>query len=444
MLARDLALRLAETVAALAVALAAALALSRLADRPRRLALALALAPLGVPPPLVAETVRRLAGGLGLAPSPGLEAIAGILVATPFAIALIWTATRRIDPREVEVARDLGVSTVAMLRRIALPVLAPALALAAVAIFARLLDDVSLARSLGGDPAGEHFGEWLRHRLVAALDFPGGAAASLLAAAIGASAGALLLAAVARRFAPRAPLAPHRPIGLPAHPGWALSATAVPTALLAGLLVAAVAAGPLFADAVESERLAAGLAEIGRAGLAALLATALAAAYALACDRATAPTRRRAIGLAFVAAALPAAALALALRLLADDVGLAVGAWLAGPAAALAAVGLPAVLLLSVHAPDDVPGAVAPAMRGEAFLRRLAAILPFAVVLAYGRALAAADLGTVVGLVDRAALLRPPASAVADPAALPALVSALVTGAIGAWAVERLRRRPKP
>ena len=445
-LARDAALRVAATVAALGLALLTCLALSRLAEGPRRLALALALTPLGLPPPVLAATVRRLAAGLGLAPSPGLAVAAAIVAGAPFAVALIWIATRRIDPREIEAAHDLGFSTTTVLRRVAVPALAPALTLAAVVVFARLLDDVSFARLLDADPAAG-FGEWLRHRLVAALDFPGGTAGALLAALVCASAAALLLAAVVRHLRPEPANTPRRTIGPSRRPGWAVAALAPPALVLAPILVAGVGANPLFADApvadaLTAERLAAGLAEIGRAGLAALLATALAAAYALACDRATAATRHRAIAVVFVAAAVPATSIALALRLLADDLGLVAGPSLAVAATALVAAAFAAIPLLARRAPDEAPGAVAAAMRGEAFLRRLAAILPVVATLAYARALAAADLGTVVGLVDRTALLQPPAIAAGDPAALPALISAVATGVVGAWAIERLRRRP--
>ncbi|NLH79466.1 MAG: ABC transporter permease subunit, partial [Phyllobacteriaceae bacterium] len=236
---RDVALRIAETAAALAFALVVCIALARLAERPRRVALTLALAPLGLPPPLLAEAATRLAASLGLGPSPELLVVAEILAGAPFAIALIWTATRRIDPREVEAARDLGFSTAAMLRRVALPVLTPALALAAVVVFARLLDDFSLARLVGAVSPGDRFGEWLRHRLVAAVDFPGGAAGALLAALAGGTVAVFLFAVVAPRFTPAPRLAARRPIGPPPRPGRMLVALLPSALILAGLLAAA-------------------------------------------------------------------------------------------------------------------------------------------------------------------------------------------------------------
>lgn len=430
---------LGETCLSLGLAFAIGIALTRLGPRARFTVLALAIAPLGLPPPLWALAFARLGAVFGLAPDGHLADLAEVFVGLPFALILGWVATRRIDPRRLETARDLGLSTRERILHVSLPAVAPGFAGAFVMVFARLLDDLSIGRLIGASDPTHRFGAWMRHNIVAVVDFPAAAAAALLAGLVTTAVAAVLVGLAVRGVAPPPPtVAPRWPWaerGRPIGPTLIWLTPLVPFVGLAAVVATEAAAAGLD---LRAERFAAATEEIARAGLAGLLVFLAAIALAVALDRAEPSRRRRAAAVLAVTAALPAPTIAFALRLVADDLGHEAGAWMAILAAAVAAAGLPAALLLLDRTPTETVGSIAAPARREALLRRLAPLAPLAGVLALARALAAADLGTIVGLVDRSALYDPPA-AYADPAAAVGLVSALAIGLLGAWATERAR-----
>ncbi len=452
---RPLAVFAAEIVAATLVALALAglIAgpLARLRPRSRILALATLLAPLGLPPPLFAAAVADLGRSLGLAPSPGL-AFAGLALAVlPAAVIALALAGACLPRSEIASAEDLGLSPLVIGRRIVLPRLAPTLAIVAVAAVLRLTSDLSIGRIVGAATAPTTFGEWLRHRIVAAIDFPSAAAGALAAFALAAGFAALLAIAAAR-LAPPPGSMPRlhalRPLGDDArhagpdgiHPG-SRGAEIVAAALiglsLALLLAVArrvltgLAPSPLALD----PRAAEAIGEFARAGLAAGLALLGALAVAVAVERSGRCRSRPFAALALIAPALPPPMLGLGLRLLADAADLPVGAGVAVLAQTLAALGPVAALLVAHLPPSRLDGLHAP-------LRpTLAPVLPLAAVIGFAVALAVADLGSILGLVDRTALLRPPALGLADPAALIAIVAAVLLGLGAAAALETARGR---
>lgn len=427
-----------ETCASLAVAFSFGVALTRLGPTARFAVLALAIAPLGLPPPLWAAVFVRLAALVGLTPTDRLADVAEIFVGAPFALILGWMATRRIDQRRLETARDLGLSTRRRIVHVSMPAVAPGFALAFVVVFARLLDDLSIARLIGASDPTHRFGAWLRHHVVAAVDFPGAAVGALLAGMVTVAVAAPLLLSAVRAITPPPTLAPRWPWAERGRPVGPALIWLTPLAVflgLAGVLAARTAAAGVD---LRAERFAVAAEEIGRAGLAGLLAFLAALALTLALDGAEPRRRRLAAALLATTAALPGPTIAFAIRVAADDLGIEAGAWMAVAAAGLTAVGLPAAVLLLARAPRETINAVAAPARREALARRLAPLAPLAGVLAFARALAAADLGTVVGLVDRSTLLDPPVG-LADPAAVVGLVSALAVGLLGAWASERAR-----
>lgn len=422
---------LLETLATVGLAFAAVAGLGRLSRGARRLALVALLAPLALPVPLLADATRRLGAVVGLSPSPLFADVVEVLATLPFAVAILRVAATRVDGRRLDAACDLGFSRVAIFGRVVLPSLAPALVFASLFAGGRLVGDLSIARAIGVDEAPHRLAEWLRHRIVASVDFPAAAAGSLIAVLAGLALAGLAVAALRRLAEPRRPAPPSRPrtdrpraaLGLPL-----LLPLLVPVALILLPSAGAAAAG-------VDERLAALVCEWGRAGVAAALGLGLAVALL---PTAEAPDRgRRSTAVAFALVAVPTPAIAFALRLLAQDLDLPAGVWPTIPATALAAAG-PAFALLLAAGPDG--GAVA-GRHGdllEAFRLRFASVLPLAALLAFATALAAADVGTVLGVVDRSALFGAVATDETDLAAPLAAAISVVFGIVAAAALERI------
>lgn len=432
---------LVETLLVIAMALAVVSSLNRLAPRPRFAVLVALLAPLGLPPPLLAAAVADLGGVVGLPPSTMLGAVASLVAGLPPAILVLLLVGPRRPDAEIAAARDLGLTPTTVLRRILLPPQAPALTFAGVVVALRLFGDLAVARLSGGTTAPVHFGEWMRHRVVAAIDFPG-AAAGAVAATLSVVAVAALFALAAARLAPgtdRAASPPRpRPRALPrADAG--LARAVVLSALPVALTLALVSRGladPTPLPALDA-RFVETVLEIVRAVLAAGLALAMAIAVAVLVDRAcvgfAAPARAALVVL--VATAMPAPVIGLALRILAGDLGLPVGPGLAVLAQALTALGPVAAFFLMRRPAHRDDGETLPLRHAVGPLVPVAGVLAFAVTLAAG------DLGTILGLVDRTAVLRPPPVGVADSAALVAVVAAIVVGAWAARILEITRGR---
>lgn len=422
----------AESLVSLALALAFLSVLGRLAEGPRRLALALALAPAALPAPFFAAAAVRLVAAAGFAPSPLTADVVEVLIALPFAVVILHFAAIGVDPPRLEAARDLGFSRAAIFARIVLPTLAPALALAFLLVEARLLGDLAVARLAGVDDAPHRLAEWLRHRIVGTVDFPTAAAGALVAALFGLA----LVVPLARRLASRrgavptpSPTVPRR-VGLAALPIFLV----VPALLLALLPPLSAIETATAVDAAP--RLVALVAEWGVAGLAAVVALALALALALAGDRLG--DRPLAVAVALAPMAIPAPAVAFALRLLAQAIGLPIGPWLQVPAIGLSAAGLPAVLLLLADAGRLDREARRDGAPTYAFRLRFAHLLPLAALLAFAAALAAGDVATVLGLRDRSALFGPVGEG-ADLTGPLAAALALGFGFLAAEALERAR-----
>lgn len=438
MLAAAAALTSAETLATLALAGLVAGVLSRLDARRRILALAAILAPLGLPPPLFATAFADLGRTVGLAPSPALAFVASIVVALPWAVIALHLAIGRRPWAEHAAAVDLGLSPWTIRRRIDLPVLAPALAITGLVVFLRLTSDLSIGRIVGGASPALPFGEWLRHRLVAVIDYPN-AAAGVLVAFAAAAVFAAILGSIAARLAPPSGTSPggrstHRIAGAAPTGGTLLAL--VPAVIPLALVVALVRRG--LEGTVSGGwdlRTAEAVFDLGRAALAGGLALLVAIAIVVVIHRSKRHRPGPVAPALLMAFALPPPMIGLGLRLLAEDFALPIGPWIAVLAQGLIAVG-PLVVLLRDRLPkgraDGIDMPLAPI---------LAPALPLAAGIGFALALAVADLGSILGLVDRTLLLRPPTLGLADPASLCAGVAALVVGLVGAWALETTRGR---
>jgi ABC-type spermidine/putrescine transport system permease subunit II len=428
-LAASLAATLAETALAVGLAFAAVLTHERRRPGPRLVATALLLAPLALPPALLADRLADLARRLGLGPSPGLAGAAGLLAATALALLLLRATGPRLDPSGRDLAHDLGLTPAETFRRTIAEPWARALGLAAVVVFARLLGDVSIARlATPADPL-DHWGGWLRHRLLAAIDLPTAAAGALVAIALGLGLAGLALRLLRRHRGSTRAEARRAPRDRPAR----LRVTVIAAGLgLVGAVIALPTAPTASTAAAEGVRAA--VADWTIAGLAALLAAAVAVAPWRSLDRAPARLRRRVAGLAVLAAALPAPAIGLALRIAGGDLGLAAGSWIA--VATGLAVAAPSLLLflLTLAPLGETAASATHDLDGRATRHRLAALAPAAIALAFALALAAADTVVIFGLADRP---RPWASTAGLDLSLPVLAVALAFGLLVAAALDR-------
>ena len=433
-LAANLVDRLLLAAASVVLALAAASALETVGRAGRRLGLGLAFAVLALPPPLLAEAIRRLAASFGMGPSAALFHAAALFAGVPAALSLLLALRGGVDRGRLDVARDLGLPRTTIYARIVLPSWSPALAFAFVAVLARLLGDLSIAR-LADEVTTHHFGEWLRYRIVAAVDYPG-ASVGVIAAAVVVTGLAALTEIIARRP--------------PSSSGWAspdaskpngraLSPTPAIAALVPlALAFAAVDAGPL-ATALGSDLLSLG-GRWARAGLAAAAAVALALAAAHRLDDRPAGERRSALSVALILSALPTPVTGFALQVTAADLGLPTGPWVAIAASAAAALG-PTLALLLLADPLAAAARSAGSTRDPAALwTRHGPRLPLAALLAVTIALATGDAAAVLGFD-----VRPRPWVVPPGAGLPLVlgVAGLALG-FGLLAVAALERAERP
>lgn len=382
--------------AAVVLALAAASALRAASSTLRRIGLGLCLAPLVLPPPLFAEAIRRLAAGLGLAPSPVLAAVAALTAGAAAALIVLLTLRGDVDRRRLDAAHDLGLPKTTILATLVLPTWAPALAFALVTVFARLFGDLSIAR-LTGEASARSFGEWLRYRIVAVVDYPG-AAVGAIATAVAVTLLAALVAVLARRRLVSSGPAHPSSTGLrlpPVPPTLAIAA-----AVLIGVALATADTGLLAAPALAGELLAV-LARWARAGLAAAVALTLAAAVARRLDHRPVERRRSVLTAALFLTALPTPVTGLALVVTAGDLGVPIGSWIAVAASATAAFG-PTLALLLLAAPLDAGARSArPSLDLAALRIRHGPRLPLAALLAFALALAGGDVAAVLGFDGR-------------------------------------------
>lgn len=428
---------LATATVAVALAFAVALALERAARGPRLAATALVLAPLALPPALLAERLADLAGWLGLGPSPGLAAVAGLLAAVALALLVLAATSPPLDPARCDVARDLGLSRRETFLRIVVAPRRAALGLAVLVVFARLVGDVSIARLGATTDRLDHWGGWLRHRVVAAVDHATAAAATLTTIAACVVLAGLVLGAIRRPAGPPA-VAPPRRRTIPAAPLADRPVVPILFGLLAAIVVAMMPTDARLAPGTIDDAVTA-LVDWTRAGLAALLALAATLVLWRPLERAPAGTRRTAAAVALVAAAVPAPAVAFALRVAGEDLGLTAGAWI--PIATGVVVATPVVLLLVLTLPPlgETAASATHDMDRRARHRRLAPLLPLAIVVATSLALAASDAVVVLGLGDRP---RPWSSTVGGVAVSMVLLAvALAFGDVAARAFERTADR---
>jgi spermidine/putrescine transport system permease protein len=143
----------ASTAVALALGLAAALALEGMGPRGRRLAEGLLVLPLVIPEVMMGVSLMLFFVLVRVPLSLATIAIGHTALNLPLVALIVRARLRKLDPALVEAALDLGATPWQAFRRITLPLLAPALAGAALLAFTLSLDDFVVAFFTAGPGA---------------------------------------------------------------------------------------------------------------------------------------------------------------------------------------------------------------------------------------------------------------------------------------------------
>jgi spermidine/putrescine transport system permease protein len=152
-LLRSIAIALIAAVLATALGIMASLGLLVLRGRSAAVALTVLLLPLVVPYICLAVGLLILVQQLGAKPSLVAVVLGHCVIVLPFAILVIMPRLRSLDPAMNEAAQDLGASSLAALRLITLPLLAPALVSSGIICFVTSFDEFAIASFLA--PSGQ-------------------------------------------------------------------------------------------------------------------------------------------------------------------------------------------------------------------------------------------------------------------------------------------------
>ncbi len=152
-LVRSVAIALVAAVIATALGIIASLGLMALRGRALSAALTMLLLPLVVPYICLAVGLLIFVEVLGSGPSLIAVVLGHCVVVLPFAILVIMPRLRSLDPAMNEAALDLGASSLAALRIITLPLLAPALVSSGIICFVTSFDEFAIASFLA--PSGQ-------------------------------------------------------------------------------------------------------------------------------------------------------------------------------------------------------------------------------------------------------------------------------------------------
>jgi spermidine/putrescine transport system permease protein len=142
-----------SSVVATLLATMAAVLISRYRFRGRQLLISVSLLPLIVPSIVLAVALLLLFAAVGVERSLWTVGIAHTVIALPYALLIIVARLGGVSPSLEEAAADLGASYPTTLRRIILPIIAPAIVAAWLVAFTASFDEFALALFLTGpDP----------------------------------------------------------------------------------------------------------------------------------------------------------------------------------------------------------------------------------------------------------------------------------------------------
>jgi spermidine/putrescine transport system permease protein len=152
-LVRSVVIALVAAVIATGLGIVASLGLMALRGRALSMALTLLLLPLVVPYICLAVGLLIFVEVLGSGPTLIAVVLGHCVIVLPFAILVIMPRLRSLDPAMNEAALDLGASSLAALRLITLPLLAPALVSSGIICFVTSFDEFAIASFLA--PSGQ-------------------------------------------------------------------------------------------------------------------------------------------------------------------------------------------------------------------------------------------------------------------------------------------------
>jgi spermidine/putrescine transport system permease protein len=142
-----------SSIVATALATMAAILISRYRFRGKQILLSISLLPLIVPYIVLAVALLLLFAALDVDRSLRTVGIAHTVIALPYALLIIVARLGGVSPSLEEAAADLGASYPTTLRRIILPIIAPAILAAWLVAFTASFDEFALALFLAGsDP----------------------------------------------------------------------------------------------------------------------------------------------------------------------------------------------------------------------------------------------------------------------------------------------------
>lgn len=128
----------------------AARAITRRSFRGKQAAAGLIMAPLVLPEIIIAISLLVVILGLGIPLSLFTVILGHVLICVPYSVSVLVSGFEGFDPSLEEASRDLGETAIGTLRRVTLPVLAPAIVSSLLVSFTISLDEFILAFFLGG------------------------------------------------------------------------------------------------------------------------------------------------------------------------------------------------------------------------------------------------------------------------------------------------------
>lgn len=142
-----------SSVVATALATMVAILVARYSFRGKRLLMSLAALPLIVPYIVLAVALLLLFAALDVTRSLWTVGIAHTVIALPYALLIVVARIGGVSPFLDEASADLGADYVTTLRRVILPIIAPAIVAAWLVAFTASFDEFALALFLAGpDP----------------------------------------------------------------------------------------------------------------------------------------------------------------------------------------------------------------------------------------------------------------------------------------------------
>lgn len=142
-----------SSLVATALATMVAILIARYSFRGKRLLMSLAVLPLIVPYVVLAVALLLLFAALDVNRSLWTVGIAHTVIALPYALLIVVARVGGVSPYLDEASADLGADYVTTLRRVILPIIAPAIVAAWLVAFTASFDEFALALFLAGpDP----------------------------------------------------------------------------------------------------------------------------------------------------------------------------------------------------------------------------------------------------------------------------------------------------